>query len=468
MTTQNMTLKDIGMDVWVFILLCLIFVLARYGLLQSSIQMLVWFDSATNADIARQSVFSPEFWLGISPPAYPYLMKFFLLGPLDYAPMACCQSPLPGLEVVPVKPLPLMQMELAQFVTDNYNIAGLMMVQWLISVACWIALSRAVFSRLQGRVLSLTGAFLVLLLGCELAVVIWDRNVLTESLTISVLVLLCTLLVQRWHLANPKKFVGFILVLIVFLNLRVVNFYLLAMIFAWIAVPMYRANERIRLAVLGAFVGLTFMTNNYILFESDRSITPIRSVVSTRIMSPGFEDIRGWFEEQGMPRVPEEVIGQFWYGPYADYPELNKWIHSDASRLYQKYLITHPWYFFTKPLQRHNHDNESLLNVFTPNLDWQTPKKHGGLALFFNDAIILLLIPAGALVLLRRRRDLPPSQDQWLMSLGIFLTVSGVLLAYINWHADLVEVNRHVAPFMLQVRVGLLLMVLGVLPARAK
>ena len=111
----------------VFVLMCLAFVVVRYYLLQTASQVLVWFDSATYADIARHAIFSRDFWFGYSPPAYPYFMKFFWLKPWEAAPMACCQNPLPGLEAVAFKPLPLMPMELAQYVTTQYRISSIML-----------------------------------------------------------------------------------------------------------------------------------------------------------------------------------------------------------------------------------------------------------------------------------------------------------------------------------------------------
>ncbi|MFT5769683.1 MAG: hypothetical protein ACI9H8_001663, partial [Lysobacterales bacterium] len=131
--------------------------------------------------------------------------------------------------------------------------------------------------------------------------------------------------------------------------------------------------------------------------------------------------------------------------------------------LYQKYLLTHPGYFFLKPFTRYNIANKSLPDVFTPNLNWQIPDKQKGLNLFFSDRILWLLIVFPAILLLQYVRKRPLLVNGHLVALGAFLMVSGFLLGLINWHGDLVELNRHITPSMLQVRLGLLLLVFGML-----
>jgi len=425
--------------------------------------MFVWFDSATNADISRHQFWTRDFWFGFSPPSYPYFMKYFLIPPQDVSPLACCQSLLPGLNVEPIKRLPLMPMHLYQYVVNNYSIASIMITQWIVSVASWILLALSVFHRLKGSLLKIVAVVLVLGLGCELSVVIWERNVLTESLSISFFVLISAMLIRGLDKDSKGLFFVLILCLFLFLNLRVTHLYFLVITSLWLFAALYRIKKFTWLFALALFVVTMFVSNQYILFKADRSITPIRSVVSSRIMSDGYEDIRSYFESNGMPSIPPPIIGNLWYAPYSDYPELDKWIKRDASPLYQKYIATHPAYFFLKPFHKFNEANESLIDVFVPNLGWQTPKNQKGLSLFFTYEVLLLLLFFPVMVVFQYLRKQPLLPNPHLVGLGVFLMVSGFLIALINWHADLVELNRHITPAMLQIRLGLLLLVLGML-----
>jgi hypothetical protein len=441
--------------------LCLCFVAVRFSLLKSSPNMLVWFDSATFADIAQHPVWSREFWFGFAPPFYPFFMKYFWIPPIEAGPMACCQSIVAGLEVIPKKPLEAMHMDLARFVTGQYSIASIMLAQWLVSVASWLVLACAVFRHLHHPALRYLGLIVVLALGCEVSVVIWDRNVLTESLSISMLVLITAFLVHGIQRFSGRMFAGLLFILLIYVNLRVTHLYFLLMVSLWIMVPLYRSKKTGWLTAMALFLAVILVSNQYILFKADRSITAVRSIVSSRIMSPGYEDIREYFHTQGMPEIPDPIIGKLWYAPYSDYPELDHWINHDAAGLYQKFLVTHPGYFFLKPFRRHNEANESLPDVFVPNLAWQTPEGQAGLQLFFSREFLwlLLLIPVALLVQRRGSKSLVANSE--MSALGGFLAVSGFLLALVNWHGDLVELNRHVTPSMLQIRLGLLLLLLG-------
>jgi hypothetical protein len=447
----------------ILVFLCLCFVVIRFYLLQSTDNVLIWFDSVTYASIAKQPVWSREFWFGVSPSFYPFLMKYFWIRPELSSPIACCQSFIPGLTIIPLKPLPEMDIKLAEYVVGSYSLGSIMIFHWLISVVSWIVLGLNVYLRLNNNVMKWIGVIFVFALGCEISVVIWDRNILTESISISFLVLISAMLIKGFDNNSKNLFIILLLSLFLYLNLRVTHLYFLIFTSIWLFVVMYRIRKFSWIATLALFVTLLFAVNQYIMFKADRSITPIRSIVSSRIMSPGFEDIRSYFESNGMPSIPDPIIGQLWFAPYADYPDLDYWIKNDASALYQKYLLTHPGYFFLKPFTRYNIANKSLPDVFTPNLNWQIPDKQKGLNLFFSDRILWLLIVFPAILLLQYVRKRPLLVNGHLVALGAFLMVSGFLLGLINWHGDLVELNRHITPSMLQVRLGLLLLVFGML-----
>jgi hypothetical protein len=388
-------------------------------------------------------------------------MKYFWIRPEYASPLACCDSIIPGLSVMPMKPLPDMEMSLAQFVADSYYLSSIMIFQWLISVGGWIVLALTIHKRLRNPILKWAGLFVVLALACEISVVIWDRNILTESLSISFLVLICAMLIKGLDRNSKALFLVMLIALVFYLNLRVTHLYFVIFVGLWLMLALYRIRKFTWLITLSVLLLTMFASSQYLMFKTDRSITPIRSVVSSRIMSTGYEDIRSYFYANGMPDVPDPIIGQLWFAPYADYPALDYWVHNDASPLYQKYLLTHPGYLFLKPFEKHNEANESFREVFTPGLHWQTPDNQKGLNVFFTDQILWLLLIFPAILVLRFLRKQVLFGNAHLMALGAFIMVSGFLLGLINWHGDLVDLNRHITPSMLQFRLGLLFLILG-------
>jgi len=88
------------------------------------------------------------------------------------------------------------------------------------------------------------------------------------------------------------------------------------------------------------------------------------------------------------------------------------------------------------------------------------------LNLFFTNEVLYLLILFPAILGFRYVRKQELIVNTHLVSLGLFLMASGFMIALINWHADLVELNRHVLPSMLQIRLGILILLLGVFDLR--
>jgi hypothetical protein len=444
----------------VFAALCIGFIVFRFYLLQSSSQVIVWFDSVNMISISQESMWSKDFWFGNQPPFYPYFLKYFL----NYTPEICCSSAIPGLIVEPANPL--LSPQLFRFVVEYYALADIMVTQWIISVFSWIILALSLFQRLSQPLLRVFAAVVIFSLGCELSIVIWERNILTESLSISFMLLISSLLIKGFDKNSKALFIFLLVSFVLFVNLRVTHIYFLIFTTLWLLITLYRIKKFNWLIALVIFTSFFVFLNQYTLFSAKRSFIPIRSIVSSRIMSPGYEDIRSYFESNGMPSVPESIVGKLWHGPFADYPDLNEWINNDAGKLYQKYLITHPGYFFLKPFVRYNEANESLPDVFVPTLAWQTPTDHKGWNLFFTNEVLYLLILFPAIVGFRYVRKQELIVNTHLVSLGLFLMASGFLIALINWHADLVELNRHVLPSMLQIRLGILILLFGVFDLR--
>jgi hypothetical protein len=203
------------------------------------------------------------------------------------------------------------------------------------------------------------------------------------------------------------------------------------------------------------------------LFSGDRSQVPMKDLISSRISSEGFEDIYNYFRTSGMPELPEEVIGKLWTANFEDYPELNDWWLTKSSKTYQKYLLTHPNYFFFRPFQKVNDYNTTVYNYLTPDLHFHEQVAPTKLQIIFTDTFLWIAFAALFLLsLLIFMKNKTIDIDNTLLPL--FLLISGTALYLIIWHADEGELDRHLIQCAIMLRVAILMMFMSLVSSLVK
>lgn len=378
-------------------------------------------DTDTYTTIASQSIFRPEFWSGIRPFVYPLLIKLF------------------------------------QFNWDYLTTA-----QFVISVFAWSIFAYVFAKTLKAPILQILAFSFFLVFSLSTDIILWDRIVQTESINISVLILIFAAYIAKIKLDSQIPTAFLLGALFLFGFLRDTNAWLL--LFIAILVTGYWAIHKVESKeyLKPAFLIAIFIMSNYTATVGNRWVVPFLNVMSMRIL-PQKDFIRE-FELRGMPVTPELMAQKevTFSEEYITDPQLEAfrtWMFNNGKASYMKFLLRRPAYLIQSPIE-----NWSLLFGFltttqgthNDNLDYAPerfkeiipyplselfyPKEYG---LF---ATLLTLMVAGFLI---------AQQQDGLNQLMLLLFTTGYLMLLLNYHGDASGISRHAVSSILQMWIAL-------------
>lgn len=408
---------------------------------------LTWQDTEDFAAMAEAPWSSRSLWAGIRPPGVPVLLR--LVGG-DWSRYVALQAAL--------------------------------------AVACWTALAASVATVVRGRGRWVAAAAVVAL-ATTTPVTMWERSVLSESPALSLLALTVAAGLQVARSPGRWTVLGTVAAGAAWLAVRDSHAAvalaggaaaLVAAAGAWVrarrtgrdAGPGGAPARAWPLAALGAAalaLGGLAMAG---AARGDRDAFPTRNVYAVRIL-PYPERVR-WFADHGMPQA-EHFLGPDRRAPYVERgrapvvavpdgdPELEpwlRWVASEGRTALLRYMATHPGYLLAEPFRSperafNNADGDRGFyaapdTVRAPLVD----------RLLAPSTPVVLAV--GALLLgwgLGLRRWTP----------ALVTGAAGVALAAVHglvaWHGDGMETARHLVVPALQLRVGVLLLAVGLLPA---
>ena len=208
--------------------------------------------------------------------------------------------------------------------------------------------------------------------------------------------------------------------------------------------------------------------------QGERQAFPTRNVYEVRILP--YPDRVRWFADHGMPQA-EEFLGPDARPPYREPglppvvyipdtdPELGEWlawVEGDGRLALARFALTHPTYLLREPLRV---PERSFNNARGDRSFYQPPDApHVPLV----DALLAHRTPAVLLVggavggwAIGRRRATPA------LVAGAVTAALALPHGAVAWHSDGMETARHLVVPAMQLHLGVLLMVLGLLPAAA-
>jgi hypothetical protein len=348
-------------------------------------------------------------------------------------------------------------------------------VQWEISVVSWTLLAVVTCFAMKNWISRIFIFSSILMLGASVDISFWDHPLLTESLAISLFILLLSLLIlaglfmESVRKASPwiqaLLVAVILLVAILYTFIRDTNAYFLLFLAGFMVLGVFiRAVRKAPLfpAYLSIAIGfiLLFWFGNTSVNLGKRYVPPLLHVFGYRFIPQ--EQSRTFFIDHGMPfdaRIAtidrltlHELNSNFVTDP--SILRLIAWLGEDGERLNIQYLLSHPGYFFFSPLNDIQHIVNGRYAEYRLNLT-PTPVRLRLLSaiayLRFKWLPILFLILALVCIGLIFERS-NRGRIIWYILLALFLTAYP--LSLIAWHGDTNDIERHSVQVAVQLRLA--------------
>jgi hypothetical protein len=395
---------------------------------------LIWVDSKDYVKVASRSLSSRGLWVGQRPPLTPLIIKMF------------------------------------------GSSTGYLTAQAVVAALAWGTLAWTVGRLVAPGWPRIVASWTILAFASTLPISMWDRSVLSESLSLSLLALMAAGLIWTSRAPTWPRIAATTVACLGFAATRdaqewTVAFLGLAMAaFALLRLRRSRAGA-LRAAVLAVCLLVVVGVTEWGTLASHRTTQNAADVFYVRVFP--YPARVAWFAAHGMPdqqridalarrtRVPAQVA------PVVSYPvddpafaPLRHWLATEASDTYLLWLTTHPQYVITEPLQR----PERAYNFAQGDLTFYAAvsgRMASPLTVVFWPpllGLVFLVIMAATLGFPKQVRRGRP----WQMMAAF--TVIGVGSMLVAWHGDGQEVTRHTIEGLAQVRLGIwILLVIGLL-----
>jgi hypothetical protein len=370
---------------------------------------------------------------------------------------------------------------------DQGNMNRVSRTQWYISIICWTILAVSVCFAMRNWISRLFTFSIILMMGASIDISFWDRVLLTESLAISLFVLLTALLIIGGLLIEKtRKVPGWVQVLLVgiilifavlYTFIRDTDGYFLLFLACFMIVgvcfPMIR-KAALFPAYLTTALGflVLFLLGNTSANIGERYVPPMLHVFAYRFIPQ--EQSRDYFLSHGMPfdnriaTLDSLTLHQLNSHLVTD-PSIKRliaWLGKDGEKATIQYLISHPGYFLFAPLSDVQHIINGQYTVYRLTGITPVPSRISWLSailyLRFEWLPILFLVLALAsigLIFVKSNR----ARIIWYIVLGAFLTAYP--LAVIGWHGDTNDIERHSVQVAIQLRLAVWIL-LGLLVER--
>jgi hypothetical protein len=404
---------------------------------------LIWTDTTSYAIVAGHSLLSTGFWAGQRPPAVPLLLKM---------------------------------------VNSSYAFTDL---QSLIAVAAWGFLAFTVGRMVSPGWRRLVAVWTVLAFATSTPIVLWNRSVLSESLSLSLLALLVAAVIWAARRLTWPRVAAVALSALAFAATRDTQVWTVALLGVVVAVAAlvgavhHRRFPR-RMGVLALSLLAAAGATGWDVVHTGRSEQNLEHVLYVRVFP--FPRRVAWFAAHGMPDArwidtvaaatappspgAATVVGsEQLVGPR--FASLEHWMVTKGESAYLLWLVTHPLFIVTEPLARPERAfnfadgsltfyaaptrvDSPLSDLLWPAWWWMLP---------------MTVVAVGAAAVTRTWRE-----NSWraVMVLGAV----GIVTILVAWNGDGEEVARHTVEGLAEVHLCVLIAatvgVLTVIPRRRR
>ena len=389
-----------------------------------------WQDSADYATTARAGLLSSDLWLGSRPPVMPLLLGL--------------SGGEPGRTFV--------------------------IVQVVIAAVCWAWLAAEVAVSMASTRRGAAAAVAIVGFSLTEPIAMWDRQVLTESLTLAFLAATSAGVLRFCRYRTAVD--GAILLSVCLVWGLTRDAVAVALVVAGLAGAVVARRQRAALAV-GMGVAAIGLLIGSAATQAGRGQVPMSHVYFARVLP--FPDRVAWFEARGMPQAIEIDVRSS--APAArDEPKLTaiaeddpafavwwQWFDQHGASSWRSYVVAHPWYLVTEPMR----EPERVYNNAEGSIAFYRPAGMAHIplttSLLWPSTTAALVGLAGLAHLARKRGLLGPP-----VVLAGLLAVGAATYALVAWHSDAMESARHVFISGAMTRLALIVAVVGVVDARSR
>ncbi len=373
---------------------------------------------------------------------------------------------------------------LHSLVNGAENIHNIIMLQTIISYLSWIFLAFMTVRFLKDYLMKAFAFFLIAFIPLGGFIHYYNLVILSESFSYSFLAVFLGSYLWYYHKRSIVSVVFLAIVALIFAFTRDTDAYrvlLMTLPIMFLIVQEIRNKTRsvMRHAALFIIFILIFIGSNYSTsnihcrdcatpYMKARWFMPTINNLYQRILP--FEDRVKYYQDHGLPVTPELMAMKYKWASSNNWqsafdPKLaaqGEWNYLHGKQTYMKYLITHPKYVFTSALDY----RDLLLYLHGTRNVWYhaTAKPFDPRSIFFlnddRDLKMFIVLSLSSLILVlilyvRHGRD-DSGDIMRILLIGyiIFITIPiGILI----FHADLMDLARHLYTNIIQLNLGFVL-----------
>lgn len=339
---------------------------------------------------------------------------------------------------------------------------GIEIFQHSISSIAWLWLAWSLARSIQNSMVKLIGFIATLGFSLTPTVQLWNHAVLSESPSISLMILILATFI---HLTQQWKWGYFLLLIPLFvfwMSIREANAYIalfvaLALLLMGCARPTFRIYWLLSFLICVVFFINYQFSSKYAL---PRWALPLAEVITHRILPE--QEYLEYFMDNGMPVTPELMALSGRNANSDNYAVINsknlkpfsRWLFNDAKNVYVKFLLSHPGYTVASPLA----DVKSLLGYnyykgfdipdYSPVLPIPANEFFYPIQLFWL-YLWLSIFAAGFILVANLHNN---KGINWITILFLLLTIPQI---YLIWHGDALDVERHAVVMNIQFHLGI-------------
>lgn len=294
----------------------------------------------------------------------------------------------------------------------------------------------------------------------------WNKSILAESISLS----LIACFVGSWILfidgITLKRLTLLIIMSIMFTLARTANIFmaltLSIIIFTAFLLNRQPIQRRYYLAISIVFL-ILFIGSNAIANRDNHWAAYFLNVLSKRVLVN--QEMRTYFEEHGMP-VNDSLMARadkwshdddFAYYKDPNLEQFREWLYIKGKATYIRYLLTHPKYLIAKPLpDLHRMMFSGQVPYYAPK-GFKSPLQHR----LFDYLSSWSLYPVYVFlsgVLFGLNLIYATSKKFTAAWVPLIMMLLVIPFANLTWHADALEIERHVLPVAIQARLGFIIL----------